>query len=530
MRLTKQQVETILKNAPTGVDKTKLLDGLVQRGYELEGVDSSKVKARLALTPDGSKQGFFADATQDIKSTIQNIDAAGDDASREVGEAVSATRKGEQGIGRGVFQALGAVLKGASRVAGNIFTGGAKIALPQSAEDATKEGLTAVATPVMQSEPIQNLVRNYEALASDPSPEAQKVKRDLDALMGIGEFAMDLTGVGVTKKAGSAAAELAQTATKAGREAVEGTIEATAKTARTLVEKAKPAMPSPFEAVGQVLQGKTKDVKAGVRGLSQLDTSGVRTFEELSQKINEKIPELARQVDDDLVKDPKLYSLEDLRVSGKTAAGELVKVDYVGRALQHLEELYESVGDAVSQKNIQDLISKAKSTGLTRKEVNDLARTYGTEFKSKAFSKLGDALTSVNAQKFENTRKALKAKAREGIGGTAAKTADESMSALYKTRDLVAKNVEAVNKLRQKIQDRGLLEKLGHAATKGLDLISGGTVRGLVGGLLPRGVGYKVMNALDLEKALSRNLEIIQKAIKESSDAEIVKLLEGFAD
>lgn len=47
MELTKQQVNTILQNAPKGSDKTKILDGLVKRGYKLEGVDSNLVLKSL---------------------------------------------------------------------------------------------------------------------------------------------------------------------------------------------------------------------------------------------------------------------------------------------------------------------------------------------------------------------------------------------------------------------------------------------------------------------------------------------------
>ena len=50
MQLNRQQVQTILDNAPKGVDKTLILDNLVKSGYDLEGVDSNAVKTRLAQT------------------------------------------------------------------------------------------------------------------------------------------------------------------------------------------------------------------------------------------------------------------------------------------------------------------------------------------------------------------------------------------------------------------------------------------------------------------------------------------------
>lgn len=47
MKLTRDQVNTIIKNAPAGSDKTKLLDGLITRGYELEGVNTQEALAQI---------------------------------------------------------------------------------------------------------------------------------------------------------------------------------------------------------------------------------------------------------------------------------------------------------------------------------------------------------------------------------------------------------------------------------------------------------------------------------------------------
>ena len=134
-------------------------------------------------------------------------------------------------------------------------------------------------------------------------------------------------------------------------------------------------------------------------------------------------------------------------------------------------------------------------------------------------------MTSVNAQMYENIRSGLKDVARQGMGGTEAATLDKTISSLYNTRALISKNVEAVNKLNQRIADRGPLEKIGNALAKYADILSGGSIRGLIGGLLPRGAGYKVLNALDLEERLQRNLQIINNALKSNSDAEIIKLI-----
>jgi hypothetical protein len=47
MQLTREQVNTIIKNAPAGTNKYQLLDGLIMRGYNLEGVDSVTRRKQL---------------------------------------------------------------------------------------------------------------------------------------------------------------------------------------------------------------------------------------------------------------------------------------------------------------------------------------------------------------------------------------------------------------------------------------------------------------------------------------------------
>jgi uncharacterized protein YunC (DUF1805 family) len=284
--------------------------------------------------------------------------------------------------------------------------------------------------------------------------------------------------------------------------------------------------PKPVEAVGEVLQGKTTDIKPAVRALDAVDIEGVKTFQQLKEKMDASIKTLSEQVDDELAKDTSVTPLDALITTSKTKGGSAVERNFVADALSHLSELYGKTADDLSLAEITELTAKAMKTGLTKQEINDISRIYGQEFGRKAFSKMGDPLTSVNAQMFENIRTGLKDVARSGIGGDAAKAADATISSLYNTRTLIEKNVEAVQKLQQRISERGLLEKAGHAISKYADILTGGSIRGLIGGLLPRGAGYKVLNALDLEERLQKNLEIIKKAIETKSDSEVIKLLE----
>ncbi len=323
---------------------------------------------------------------------------------------------------------------------------------------------------------------------------------------GLGESALYAAG-------GAAGGKLLDVGLKAGADALGKAFE----TAPAAAEK----------AAGKIAQGETSDIPGFQRALKTIDTKGVKTFSDLQTKLGDAIPKLAKQVDTALGKDKGLYTPGDLLSKAQNKAGETISTDYVGRALSNLHELYSKIGDKVSASDIKNLLAKATDTGLTRKEVNDLSRTYGQEFGSKAFSKLGDPLTSVNAQAFENTRSGLKDVARAGLGGPKAQALDKQLSDVFDAKRLVDKNVEAVNKLKQRIQERGLLERLGNFASKNLDMLTGGSLRGFVGGLLPRGAGYKVMNAVDIEGALSKNLSIIQKALDSKGDNELIDVLKN---
>ena len=447
-------------------------------------------------------------------------------------EEIRASReRGEQGRASTVLQDVGNMFGTVSDVTSAVVKGGVKAISSEEEEQGFKKRVTQAGSAVINNIPkIQEWMQQYEELKKTDPVKA----RNLEAVAQTVEFALNFVGA----KAG---VQGAKTAIKTGKEIAGEGLEAgikavgkvgdivggVPKVGEELVKKGKtmlgPPIPSAQQAMGQVLQGQTKDIQAGFKAFKEVDTTGVKSYDDLLTKTTDTITNLSKKVDETLDNTTPL-KLKDLQLRGKTKAGQPVSVDYVNRALDHLEELYKSTGDDIAAKNIEEIINKAKTVGLTRLEVNNIARTYGTEFGEKAFSKMGDALTSVNAQKFENTRKFLKEVARKGIGGKKAKEIDESISSLYRVKDLVKKNAQAVTKLNQKIQERGLLEKLGYHAAKVTDVLTGGSLRGILGGLLPRGVGYKVMNALDLEQVLQRNLDVITKALK-ASDPEVMKLL-----
>jgi hypothetical protein len=217
----------------------------------------------------------------------------------------------------------------------------------------------------------------------------------------------------------------------------------------------------------------------------------------------------------------KLSNFDKEIRSGNT----VIRTNPVSDALTQLKELYKKTNAPEDLARITELSTKAKKYNLNLKDVNDLAREYNTEFGSKAFSKTGDPLTSVNAQNFENTRTAIKQAVRDELPNTTSKIIDSEMSDLLSTRKLTSKMIEQTNKLQQKVLERGILEKVGRTAGGALDIVTGGALKGLIEKFLSRGTGLKTLNALDLEALLNKNLQKLTKLNKlaDTNPAKFVK-------
>lgn len=426
-----------------------------------------------------------------------------------VGKAQEAQQRSIQGQTSPLTGTLSTIGQGAGfvgDVAGEAIMSVGKALLPKRAEEAVASGASAI----FGSKPVQEVATQYQQLKAK-YPEAIE---NLESIVNIGSLIP--IGAGGTM-AGRTATKVADTAIDTAVSGVTKSVDEIARIAKPVVTEEK--------ALGQILQGKTGVQKQGLEAIKSVDTTKVKTFKDLENAFTQKVSELAKVVDEDLALDNTLTKLDDIALVRKTAQGD-IPVNYVRDALTQLDELYKVSGDVVEQANIRALINKANTEGLSRLEVNNIARNYGQEFGTKAFSKMGDPLTSVNARMYENTRKGLKDTARQAITGDSAKKADEAMSRILNTQILIRKNVEAVNKHKNRIEERKLLEKVGHGLSKYADILTGGTIRGLVGGLLPRGAGYKTLNALDLEELLQRNLKIINEAGKAKTTTQFKSKIE----
>jgi hypothetical protein len=195
--------------------------------------------------------------------------------------------------------------------------------------------------------------------------------------------------------------------------------------------------------------------------------------------------------------------------------------------LGQLENYFTKTNDVAGAEKIAQIRNKAETTGLTIKELNDIARLHGSELN--AYNASGELASGLTKQAAENTRAGLKTTARGLFGDNTYKVIDSEISNTMRVRDLASKMVENVNKLQQKIKERGILEKLGRGVATTLDHMMGGGLKGFMQYFLPRGQGLKTLNALDLEKVLQKNLKTLQKLLGANvSDATLTSGIQSF--
>lgn len=541
--LNRDSAQKILNTRPAGTSVQDALKTLSDKGFTIEGYnDGSKGSINEPSTLQkigGAIKNVATGIKEGVVNAANNINDINNQVYAKGSQEYQKYKAGEQSMGAGIVKSIGGSAQGTLQEGGEIanatvntpvmeaFGGAFNIA------DAVAQGkLSQAGQEILATAPVQQLLQSAQSgdgLISIDKYNAWKAEnpvmaKNLEAVINIASIVPAIQGVKDvvlgTKAVVGATKEVLGTVIKDTSAAFSKIPRATDKLATIAKESINPTV-SKEKAIGEVLQGTTKDIKKASEGLNLIDTTGIKTYKELDNTINDKISTLARTVDNEFAQDTTKTILDNLTITKPTKAGGSVSVNYVDNALKQLEELYNKTGDIVSETDIRDLRNLAQTQGLTKLEINDIARTYGQEFGEKAFGKIGEPLTSVNAQLYENTRKGIKEVARNGLSSDAAKQADQAMSSLYNTRVLVKKNVEAVNKLMNRIEERGLVEKIGHSVSKYADILTGGGLRGFVGGLLPRGAGYKTLNALDLENLLERNLKIIQQASQAKTAAEV---------
>lgn len=275
---------------------------------------------------------------------------------------------------------------------------------------------------------------------------------------------------------------------------------------------------------GQITQGGIEDVPATKNALSSIDMTNVENapkgqkYQALQDTLNQSVKDQKSAQQTALDSNKNTYKLSDLSTgNGKTSH------NFVQDALDQLKTFYQKTNNVAGEAKITALEDKANSTGLTLKELDQLAVEHGSNIK--AFNANGEAASGLTKQAAENTRTGVKNTVAEKFDNPAYKAADAQMADTIRTRDLVSQISEKANALQQKIIKRGWFGKIGYGIGKGLDLATGGGLKNFVNYFIPRGEGLKTLNAVDLENSLQKNLQKLQDLTDSTSQADLTKKL-----
>ncbi len=498
-------------------------------------VDGQAQQLGIDLTP--IKSYFASTVPKPVQSNSSYGEKVGQEQSAGVQKIGASISKGAQDIALGSEQQNSPDFSTKIKGVGNVIKGGAESAFGTISGAA--QTFFAPITPAIKTV-IQRGIDNNPDFANSPAgklvnylgpkldefaqahPDAATLTGDIlnTALLAVGGNPLEAVGKdalkgALTKEALSTAKNDLVGAVKnipntitnvadAGFNAVDKVKSLATKAPQAAKELAIPTI-KPEEAVGKIIQGTTEDVPVAQRALSEIDTNGVKTYKQLQSKISDKIKEIAPQVDKQLAQDTvgkSIKSFEQTVGEGKSA----VRVNPVTQALDDLRTFYEKTNNASGLSKIKSIENNAKIKGMTYKDVNDLAKLHGRELN--AYNASNELATGLTKQAAENTRKGLKAVARQGLGGPEAQALDAKLSDLYDLQTLVDKQVENVNKSVQKAPKTNKLQQGVRTAVKVADTLTGNPLKAIGREI---GATSGSLTPVEMEAQLAKLLKSLKK-------------------
>ena len=301
-----------------------------------------------------------------IAETGQDIAQIGTGIKQRINERVAKTqaaeqagKMGEQSAFRTGTQMIGQGAGAVSDVIGEVVKGGIKAVLPQKAETGIKKGLESAVGAVAQTEPVQKLMQNYEAL-KETNPA---LARDIDSALGFTTLATDIFGGGIAKQGANVGAKTAKTI---GGDIIE-----------TVVKKVDDITPniSTPEALKpeQVMQRVARIPKGAQAKFEKNIGESVGSYL-VNRGIYGNDEEILTQLYNRFSKSKGEADKAFASLQGT------FKPKQVGAMLKEVVEREKSISSpgAISKdlKEMYPLINKYKTDGLTMSEINKIKRTY----------------------------------------------------------------------------------------------------------------------------------------------------------
>lgn len=468
-------------------------DKAIESGLSEEAITSylkSKGRGQEALDFfNAKKESFVKEALNDVKQTGSALKNTLTDTMNKVGQATRAEKAGEQGMARTALQKTGAVASGLSKAVGDVVVGGAKALLPASAEKAVKSGLeksikaiAPIAKRIDESmgSPAGTWLEKYKTL--DP-----KTKRDVDALFGIGNLALDIATAG----AGGKAAQATGKGVLKGAEAAGKTILTSGAKLKTPLKAAGQASVELAERVPRALNRVRESANEAVIRSARIKQSSPEIANAVKSRLDDRFINTIAEADDSTRRAFKQVvdiAEETPKTVGLKKQPSIVSGELASKQYDLINKQKKSVGAELGEKVNQ--LSKTEKIDMSDgfREIDDVLGSQGIYIKyTKKGPKLdfsGTKYTPAERTKIQELYKlsseggyslspsSIRAKdqlfsklqreaAMEGVGRIIIETADGNKSLFNIFRDVFSKNLEAVSpeikKLNKKYRDLALI-------------------------------------------------------------------------
>lgn len=188
MQITKEQLQKIVDNAPTGTDKVGVIKGLYDRGVTVQGVDSYDAQKFISQYNDSKNQtqapvaAPVADTNLGTGFTPSFESNPGDSVIETVGKTVGNTPKSIFNLGKDIFTAVTNPVETIKTV-GNLVKGaGGKLA------EKTLEG-TDIGQSLLQKMSDVRVSNGQEPLQKDANGKLQaQTTEEIEAVNKVGEY------------------------------------------------------------------------------------------------------------------------------------------------------------------------------------------------------------------------------------------------------------------------------------------------------------------------------------------------------
>lgn len=268
---------------------------LTQKVLAKYPVYQSQIKLKPQSMSERGLQSTMPSTVTSSQETMGDIKQVGSDIKQSFnkrivgnfGEIRFAYKNNEQGYVRSILQGAGQI----GGFLGDTISAGAKGlvkgALSQENEDRLKGGISAVAKPIVESEPVKNIVSKYEEIKRTDPVKA----RDIDAALGFTDFVSNFVGLGAGKA-------VATTGAKVGTQAVKTGAEAVTKTATKLAENVAPKLLSYTSEIPEQAFKTLAERNVNVKNLVKTGLTPERTLEKTQGAVRTFRKTLSSEWDD----------------------------------------------------------------------------------------------------------------------------------------------------------------------------------------------------------------------------------------